>query len=134
VKRNDRIEAIARVPLFSSVKRKTLREIDSDMSERTFAAGSEIATEGKLAIGFFVITEGEAEVSVGRRPVNRLGPGDHFGEIALLAQTSRSASVRAVSDMRCMVLSAWKFRELVRRDPDLSWALLEALARQIAGT
>lgn len=67
------------------------------------------------------------------QPVQSLGPGDHFGEIALIARSSRTATVTSATDMRCLVLSEWKFRELVKRDPDLSWTLLEALAKQIVG-
>jgi CRP/FNR family transcriptional regulator, cyclic AMP receptor protein len=133
VNRRDRVEALANIPLFAGVKRKTLRQIDDDLDERTFTAGSRLATQGKLGVAFFIITEGEADVRVDGKAVQRLGPGDHFGEIALIAQSSRTASVTAATEMRCLVLSDWKFRGLVKSDPDLSWALLEALAKQIAG-
>jgi CRP/FNR family transcriptional regulator, cyclic AMP receptor protein len=133
VKRNDRLDALASVPLFAGVKRKALRAIDADLDERRFTAGSNLTTQGTLGVAFFIITEGEAEVSVDGQPVQRLGPGDHFGEIALIAQSARTASVTATTDMRCLVLSEWKFRELVKRDPDLSWTLLETLAKQFVG-
>jgi CRP-like cAMP-binding protein len=131
MRRTDRLEALARVPLFAGVSRKILRVIDDELGERSFAAGSALATQGKHGIAFFVITDGEAEVSVDGTAVQRLGPGDHFGEIALIARSPRSASVTALTDMRCLVLSEWKFRDLVQRDPALSWALLETLATQI---
>jgi CRP-like cAMP-binding protein len=90
-----------------------------------------IAEEGKAGIGFFIIDEGEAEVIVGGKPVGRLGPGDHFGEIALLGQGPRTASVRALTSMRCLMIDSWHFRPLVQANPDLSWSLLEELAKRV---
>lgn len=131
--RDERIAALARVSLFSEVDRKTLRSIEAVLHERTFEAGWTMAEEGKEGIGFFVIEEGEAEVSVGGASVARLRPGDHFGEIALLGQGPRTASVRALTDIHCFSIDSWHFRPLVKANPDLSWALLEALVKQVVG-
>ena len=131
MKRDERIAALARVPLFADVNRKTLRSIDKKLSERTFPAGTTVATQGKLAIGFFIIAEGEAEVTVDGKPVRHLRAGDYFGEIALLGQGPRSATVTATTDMRCLEIDAWHFRPIVKSNPDLSWALLETLAKRV---
>jgi ATP-binding cassette subfamily B protein len=71
-------------------------------------------------------------VTVGGEQVAHLQPGDHFGEIALLGQGARTASVRALTDMRCLTIDSWHFRPLVKANPDLSWSLLEELARRLA--
>jgi CRP/FNR family transcriptional regulator, cyclic AMP receptor protein len=132
--RDERIEALRRVSLFASLDKKTLRSIADLLHERTFEPGWMIAEQGKEGIGFFVIEDGEAEVLVEGSTVRRLVPGDHFGEIALLGQGPRTASVRSVTAMRCLTLDGWHFRPLVKGNPELSWALLEALARQVVGT
>ena len=130
--RDERIAALTLVPLFAGVDRKTLRSIEAMLNERAFESGHTIAEEGKEGIGFFIIEEGEAEVSVGGKPVGRLQPGDYFGEIALLGQGTRTASVRALTDMRCLMINSWHFRPLVKSNPDLSWTLLEELAKRVA--
>jgi CRP-like cAMP-binding protein len=134
VNRDERIAALGRVPLFSEANKKTLRAVEQVVHERGFEAGWTIAAEGGEAIGFFVIEEGEAEVSVDGKLVQKLGPGDYFGEIALLGRGSRTASVRALTAMRCLTIDSWDFRPLVRSNPDLSWALLEALATRLASS
>ena len=125
--------ALSRVPLFSGLNRKTLRSIEGVLHNRTFETGWTIAEEGKAGIGFFIIEEGEADVSVGGESVARLRPGDYFGEVALLGQGPRTASVRALTDMRCLMIDSWHFQPLVKANPDLSWSLLEALAKRVVG-
>jgi len=131
--RDERIAALGRVPLFSGADRKTLRSVEAMLHERTFEADSTMAEEGKQGVCFFVIESGEAEVSVGGRSVRRLGPGDHFGELALLNEGRRMATVRALTNMRCFTIDGWDFRPLVKASPDLSWGLFEGLAKQVVG-
>jgi len=121
------------VPLFAGLDRKELRSIEKVLHERTFTPGWTIAEEGKEGVCFFVIQEGEVAVSQAGQEVARLGPGDHFGEIALLGKGSRAASVRAVSDVRCYVIDGWDFRSLVKTNAGLTSALLEAMATRLVG-
>jgi CRP-like cAMP-binding protein len=84
-------------------------------------------------VGFFIVAEGEASVSVGGEEVARIGPGDHFGELALISETARTATVTAVTRLRCHVIAFWDFRRFARENPDVSWKLLQHLADLLAG-
>ena len=98
-----------------------------EMSERTFAPGSEVTATGRTGVGFFIIDSGDATVRIGDRVVASLGPGDHFGEMALIDGGARSADIVADTELRCFCMTAWNFRPFVRAHPDLAWALLETL-------
>jgi CRP-like cAMP-binding protein len=101
------------------------------MTERSFNEGDEITREGESGIGFFVIEEGNASVSVGGEIVRTLGPGEHFGEIALIDSGPRSATIIAGTDLRCRGMSAWEFRPFVEEHPEVAWALLETLVSRL---
>jgi CRP-like cAMP-binding protein len=87
--------------------------------------------EGEQGVGFFVIEDGEAEVTVGGEPRRTLGPGDHFGEVALLGAQPRTATITATTELRCYGMTSWQFRPLVEKDASLAWGLLQALARML---
>jgi CRP/FNR family cyclic AMP-dependent transcriptional regulator len=124
-------ERLAQVPLFSGIKPKELSKLAKRMSERSFNEGDEVTKEGQSGIGFFVIEEGNATVSVGGKIVRTLGPGEHFGEIALIDSGPRSATIIAGTDLRCRGMSAWEFRPFVEEHPEMAWALLETLVRRL---
>ena len=133
MKRDERIAALARVPLFSGADRKTLRSVEAMLHERTFEADATMAEEGEQGVCFFVIESGEAEVSVGGKSVRRLGPGDHFGELALLNEGRRTSTVRALTNMRCFTIDGWDFKPLVKANPDLSWGSLGRACQASSG-
>jgi CRP-like cAMP-binding protein len=124
-------ETLGRVPLFSGVKPKELKKLGRRMTERTFADGETITIEGESGIGFFVIEDGNATVSVGGKIVRTLGPGEHFGEVALIDSGLRSATVVATTDLRCRGMSAWEFKPFVEEHPEVAWALLETLVGRL---
>ena len=124
-------DTLARVPMFSGVKPKELKKLGKRMSERSFNEGDEITREGESGIGFFVIEHGNATVSVAGDIVRTLGPGDHFGEIALIDSGPRSATIVASTDLRCRGMSAWEFRPFVEEHPEVAWALLETLVSRL---
>jgi CRP/FNR family cyclic AMP-dependent transcriptional regulator len=126
------VELIRRIPFFSGLDRRELEEVARSMKERTFDAGGPVVEEGKTGAGFFVIESGTARVSVGGREVRTLGPGDHFGEIALIADTPRTATITPETELRCYGLSAWDFRGIVEGNATIAWKLLETLARRLA--
>ncbi len=99
------------------------------MSERRFPPGHTVTEEGTQGFGFFVITEGEAEVTVGGEPREGLRAGDSFGELALLTGRGRMATVKAKTDLRCFALMGWEFERVVRENADLAWELLRSVAR-----
>lgn len=128
----DVVDALARVPLLSSLDRKHLERLSRDFSERTFPAGSVVVKEGdERGIGFFVVGDGEAIATVGGTEVARLGPGSHFGEIALISDRVRTATVTARTDLRCYVMLLWDFRSFVQTDGAVAWKLLEQLAMML---
>jgi len=124
-------DVLERVPLFSGLKGKQLRRVAEVMTERMFAAGDEITKEGEVSVGFYVIEEGRARVTMNELVVGELGPGDHFGEISLIAETPRAATVTAETDMRCRGMTSWDFRKLVEGNGEIAWAILASTARKL---
>ena len=120
---------LKQVPLFSDLDRKELERIATSMKQRTFSAGETVTSEGQTGVGFFVIEEGEATVTVGGDERRRLGPGDYFGEVALLNESARTATITAESDLRCYGLTAWEFRPLVETHGSIAWKLLQAMSK-----
>jgi voltage-gated potassium channel len=126
------VDALERVPMLSSLDRKQLEKLAKDFSERTFPAGTVVVREGdEHGIGFFVVADGEAVASVGGTEVSRLGPGTHFGAIALISDRARTATVTAETDLHCYVMTLWDFRSFVQGDADVAWKLLEQLAQML---
>ncbi|HLO35895.1 MAG TPA: cyclic nucleotide-binding domain-containing protein [Candidatus Deferrimicrobium sp.] len=121
--------------MLAGLDRRHLEKLAKDFSERTFPAGSAIVHQGdERGIGFFVIADGEAAVSVDGAEVSRLGPGDHFGAIALIADRVRTATVTAKTDLHCYVMTLWDFRSFVQGDAEVAWSLLEQLAHMLQRT
>ncbi len=125
------VELLQRVPLFEHFEKGDLARLARSFKERTFDAGTTVAGEGKTGAGFFVIESGEATVSVRGDERRSLGPGDYFGEIALIDDGARSATVTAVSDLRCYGLTSWEFRPLVESNASIAWKLLETMAQRL---
>jgi CRP-like cAMP-binding protein len=123
-------DLLRRVPLFSDLERKELEEIASSMKPRIFSAGQSIAVEGETGVGFFVIEEGQAKVTVGGDERRTLGPGDYFGEVALIAKSARTATVTAETDLKTYGMTFWDFRPLVEERPGIAWKLLEGAVKQ----
>jgi CRP/FNR family transcriptional regulator, cyclic AMP receptor protein len=120
------------VPLFNSLSQRQLKKLGRDVKERQVRSGTALVREGKMSgADFFVIVEGAASVTVRGEEIARLGPGDHFGELGLIGGQVRQATVTADGPMRCLVMAAWDFRRFVQRSPDVSWKLLQYLARLV---
>jgi CRP/FNR family transcriptional regulator, cyclic AMP receptor protein len=125
------VELLQRVPLFADFERGDLQRLARTFKERTFPAGTTVADEGRTGAGFFVIENGEASVSVRGAERGKLGPGDYFGEIALIDEGARSATVTADSELRCYGLTSWEFRPLVESNASIAWKLLETMAKRL---
>jgi pyruvate,water dikinase len=124
------VAALSRVPLFAELSRREAERVARQFKERRFTAGETVAKEGAGAAAFFVIESGTAEVTVHGQHRATLGPGDHFGEIALLDEGDRTATVTATTDLVCQGITAWDFRTVVQHNAAISWKLLQALARR----
>src|SRR5512138_2633722 len=110
----DLVESLKGVPLFAGVRDKELGRLAKVMRESRFNEGEPITTEGRSGVGFFLIEDGNATVSL-------------RGEIALIDEGPRSATVTATTDLRCRGLAAWEFRAFVQEHPEVAWPLLETL-------
>jgi PPM family protein phosphatase len=117
------------VPLLSCLGNRDLKRVAKEVSRSRFDAGTTIVREGKMSgVGFFILDEGEASVSVGGEEVARLRPGDHFGELGLISERARTATVTAVTPVTCLVMDSWDFRKLVQSSPETGWKLLQHVA------
>src|SRR5918912_4639634 len=127
------IELLRRVPLFQGLDDKHLQSLSRTFTDRTFAAGQTITSEGGGGVGFFVIEDGEAVVSVGGEERRTLGAGDYFGEVALIDEGGggRSATITARTDVRCYGLTPWQFRPLVEENASIAWPLLQQMAKRL---
>jgi CRP-like cAMP-binding protein len=125
------LDLIRGVPLFAEADESFLERLAGEFMQRTFAAGETIAEEGEAGRTFIVIERGEVTVTVHGEEVGRLGPGDSFGEMALIDKSARSATVKADTEVHGYQLPVWSFRPLVESHPEMAWALLEALAQRV---
>src|SRR5712691_9240443 len=118
------------VPIFQGLDQRELERIAASMKDRTFHAGDTVTTEGAGGIGFFVIEDGEAKVTIGGQERRRLGPGDYFGEVALLTDSPRTATITAETDLRCYGMTSWDFKPLVESHSSIAWKLLQTMAKK----
>jgi CRP-like cAMP-binding protein len=124
---------LADVPLFSSLSPRQRKRLSRDFKERDFKPGTTPVRQGHMSgVGFFVLREGEASVSIDGSEVARLGPGDHFGVLGLISERARTATVTAETHLRCFELAMWDFRRFLKDNPDASWKLLQYLADLLA--
>jgi CRP/FNR family cyclic AMP-dependent transcriptional regulator len=124
-------ELLKRVPLFASLDDKHLDTLSRNFTDRTFRAGQEMTHEGSGGVGFFVIEDGEAVVSVHGQEVRTLSSGDFFGEVALIDEGPRSATITATTDVKCYGLTPWQFRPLVEENASIAWPLLQSMAKRL---
>jgi CRP-like cAMP-binding protein len=121
-------DALRAVPLFAGCSPKELDRVARCLREESCPVGEAIVVEGDEGASFCVIVEGEVEIEQGGEVVNRLGPGQFFGEVSLLAHAGRNATVRAATPVRLVVLPARSFRSLIGRYPAIFDSVLEAFA------
>ena len=128
------VDELARVRLFACLSQRQLKRLARTVKVREYRPGVDVVKEGTMSgVGFFIVSEGEATVSVDGAEVARIGPGDHFGELALISEGERTATVTAVTRLRCLVIAFWDFRRFAKENPDVSWALLQHLASLLTG-
>ena len=125
------VAALGRVKFFADMDRRQAEQIARLLKERRFAKGETVIIEGSGGAAFFLIESGEATVSRRGAELATLGPGDYFGEIALIDGGSRTATVTAATDLVCYALTFWEFRPLVERNGTIGWKLLQALAKRL---
>ena len=129
--RNAKLELIKTVPLFERCSKRNLAQVASIADEVDVRQGRVLTREGKTGHEFFVLLEGTAEVTQNGKWLRTLGPGDFFGEIALVSRVPRTATVTAASPVRALVITAHDFRSLVDRSPAVALQVLEAVAQRL---
>ena len=126
-----RVELLRNVPLFAGSNNRQLRGILEWTKEFEYGPGAAIVKEGTQGQALFVIMEGYAKVVRGRRTITRLGPGDFFGETAMLDGRARTASVVADGQVHCLRLEQREFRQFMNGDPSIAWNMLVSLATRL---
>jgi CRP-like cAMP-binding protein len=132
LRKNAKVDLIKGVPLFAECSRKELGEVAGIADEIDLREGKELTKQGKPGREFFILVEGTADVKKGSRRVNRLGPGDFFGEISLIRHTPRTATVVATSPVRTLVITERSFQSLLQHQPGIQNKVLSALAARLA--
>ncbi len=129
-------EYLKRTALFAGFSDRQMAGVLTAAKEQHFAAGEQIIRRGEEGgLGFYLVLEGRTEVRSGEGVLARLGPGEHFGEMALLLDdTPRSADVVALEDTACLVITQWAFRSLLATHPDMALAIMGELARRLGDT
>ena len=127
---------LGRVPLFAQLSERELDTLARMARERRFAAGEAIVRQGEGGIGVYLLVEGRARVRRQTedgtvRELDTVAVGDFFGELALLDEAPRVATVEAVEDCLCLVLPRWEFLAALRTNGELATKLLQALARRM---
>ena len=130
--KDGKIELLKKVPLFSKLNKHGLQDVAHIADELDLPTGKEMATEGDRGREFFVLLEGEAEVTRRGKRINTMREGDFFGEIALVTKMPRTASVTATSDVRVLVITERDFDALLKKSPEVGRSVAEALAERVA--
>jgi CRP/FNR family cyclic AMP-dependent transcriptional regulator len=125
------MDGLIRCGLFRGLPDKELKSIGKEMSEVEHQPGAEIMRQGDDGAGFMVILDGEAEVHDGENVIRVLGPGQHFGEMALLDAGGRSRSVRAKTPVRLAALPRWSFEEFMLNHPLVTYRLAQTLTQRL---
>ena len=124
-------EFLARVPIFANCTAEEIAAITNVAQEGYFQPGQIIVTQGTPGQAFYLIISGRVEILRDNVSLGAFGPGDFFGEMSLLDQAPRSATIRALDQSECLMLSSWDFRSVLERHPSIAIKLLEVLSRRI---
>ena len=131
----DLTQLLAQVPLFQGLSKRQLQGLAATATQRTYTAGDRIVTQGQGGIGLFVILSGSAEaIHTGADGqeivVNTFGPNDFFGELAMLNDEPRTASVVATADTECLILTRWEFLGKLKADAEMAVLILQELTKR----
>ncbi len=127
----DATTRLAQVPIFSECTKRELTIIGRAAKEVSHAEGTVIAREGERGVGLFLILDGQCKVTIGGKTKAKLGPGDFFGEVALLDGGPRTATVTALTAIRLVGITGWVFRGLLMEHPAIALKTLEAVAGRL---
>jgi CRP-like cAMP-binding protein len=124
-------DQLSKVWIFAKLEPDDLARIGKSVVPRAFSAGTGIVKEGEQAVAFYVIVKGKVEVTKGDDKLTTLGPGDSFGEMALLDGFPRVASVSAIADTECLVMTRWDFTAELKTTPSIALTMLPVMSKRI---
>ncbi|GAC1361263.1 MAG: hypothetical protein NVS2B12_03180 [Ktedonobacteraceae bacterium] len=130
-------DALAHVDLFSTLDKKELQALARSCQERSYRAGTTLIAQGDNGVGLYILKSGNVRITIAKDPdrpeedLGTFGPGSVFGEMSLLDELPRSASVIAVDDVVALLLPVWEFRAFLRNQPDVALKLLAVLSRRL---
>ncbi|HLZ80296.1 MAG TPA: cyclic nucleotide-binding domain-containing protein [Ktedonobacteraceae bacterium] len=130
-------DTLKRVDLFSSLEKKELQALAKSCQERKYSAGSILLSQGDTGVGLYILTGGTVRITQANSPdraesvLGTEGPGGVLGEMALLDDLPRSATVTAVDDVTALILPIWEFRAAIHSNPDIAVKLLSVLSRRL---
>ncbi|GAC1388870.1 MAG: hypothetical protein NVS4B12_12030 [Ktedonobacteraceae bacterium] len=130
-------DTLASVDLFSSLNKKELQTLAKSSQERTYSAGTKLFSQGDSGAGLYILKSGKVSISQtsgsggAEKEINTVGAGEAFGEMALLDDHPRSATVTAVEDVAALLLPVWEFRGIIKAHPDIALKLLATLSRRL---
>jgi CRP-like cAMP-binding protein len=122
---------LRKVPLFSALNGKQLKTVAAGGKGLSFAPGQRIVEEGAMGVGFFLILDGKVRVRKDKKTLAELKSGDFFGEMSLFDEQPRSATVEAMTDTKCLVITAWSFIGMVKSNPDIAVNVMKELAARL---
>jgi len=125
------LDHLKKVPIFSDLPRKELEWISRSLKERVYEPGAVIVKQGDPGVGFFLSAEGNVEVTHNSDKLREMGPGEFFGEMALMEDRTRTATVTAKTRTKCLQLVRWDFRALLKENPELAVKMLEVVVRRM---
>lgn len=125
------VKVLQRVPLFADLTKREVQQIARLFKERHFSEGETVVKEGSGGAAFFVIESGEATVFIRGKQHTTLKPDDYFGEIAMIDEGTRMATITASSELVCYGLTYWDFRPLVEANGLVGWKLLQRMAKML---
>ena len=124
-------EQLAKAWIFSKLEKSDLERIAKAIVPRKYAKGEAIVKDGEQAVAFYVIAKGQVEVTKDSSRIATMGPGDAFGEMALLDGFPRAGNVIALEDTECLVMTRWDFTAELRTNPSMALAMLPVLSKRI---
>jgi len=131
ITRDTKVEALSAAPLFEGLSNKELTELAMRTDDLDFPAGKVLVHEGEVGSEFYVITDGEAEVTQHGEAVATYAPGDFFGEIALVEDVPRNATVTVTTPLRCFMLTRGRFLHVLDEYPEVERKVMRALAKRL---
>jgi CRP/FNR family cyclic AMP-dependent transcriptional regulator len=128
------IPLLKKTPIFAKTSESSLKTMLKAAIEKTVRAGDKLVERGETGAGFYLILDGRAEVVAGGKKLAKFGPGDFFGELAVIDGAPRTADVVALTDTTCIVVSQWAMRSIISSHAEIALSMLEELARRLRAT